>query len=148
MLSVEICLFKPISGTGLLTNSVAEAVFPFPPSVDVTAEVVLFFVPVVAPVTVTLKVQLLFAASDPPVKEIEIGDVVVSEPPQVEVGPELATVTPEGRVSVKPMPDSELEIFGLVIVKDNVEVLPTRIDVKEKDLAMAGGAITVSEAVA
>lgn|SRR5512135_1149465 len=103
MLSVETSLFKPIRGTGLLTARVAAAVLPFPPSVEVTALEILFFVPAVMPVTGTLNVQPVFASSVPPVKEIELGDVVVNEPPQIAAGPESATVTPAGRVSVKPM---------------------------------------------
>jgi hypothetical protein len=116
--------------------------------VDVAAVVVLLFVPEVAPVTVTLNVQLLFAASDPPEKDIVLGAVVDSEPPQVAVGPLLATVSPVGKGSENPMPDSELDMFGLVTTKVNAEVLPVKIEAGEKDLARTGGAITVREAVA
>jgi hypothetical protein len=130
------------------TTSEAEAVLPLPPSVDVTAVVVLFFVPEVVPVTVTLNVQLLFAASDPPEKDIVLGAVVVSEPLQVAVGPLLATVRPVVKTSVNPMPDSELDRFGLVAIKVNVEVMPVKIEVGEKDLASTGGAITVRVEVA
>jgi hypothetical protein len=130
------------------TTREAEAVLPLPPSVDVTAVVVLFLVPEVAPVTVTLNVQLLFAASDPPEKDIVLGAVVESEPPQVAVGPLVATVTPAGKVSVNPMPVSEFDRFGLVTVNDRVEVPPVKIEVGEKDLARTGGAITVREEVA
>ena len=114
------------------TTSEPEAVLPLPPSVDVTAVVVLFFVPAVAPVTVTLNVQLLFAASDPLEKDIVLGAVVDSEPPQVVVGPLAATVRPAGKVSVNPMPDSELDIFGLVMLKDNAEVLTVKIEIERK----------------
>ena len=105
VLSVEISLFKPISGTGLLTTSVAEAVSPFPPSVDVTAEVVLFFVPTVVPVTGTLKAQLLFALSNPPVKVSRLPPVITRLPlPHREFVVPFVAVTPAGKVSVKPMP--------------------------------------------
>ena len=69
-----------MSGWGLLTISVAEAALPFPPSVDVTAEVVLFFVPMVVPVTCILKVQLLFALSDPPVNVSRLPPVITRLP--------------------------------------------------------------------
>ena len=105
VLSVEICLFKPMSGWGLLTISVAEAALPFPPSVDVTAEVVLFFVPMVVPVTCTLKVQLLFALSDPPVNVSRLPPVITRLPlPHREFVVPLLVVTPAVKVSVKPMP--------------------------------------------
>jgi len=127
-----------------LTTSEAEAVFPLPPSIDVTAFVVLFFVPAVVPVIVTLKLQLLFAARDPPLKVIVLGAVVVSDPPQVAVGPLLVTVRFPISESLKPMPLNALFRFGLVIVNVSVEVFPVKIELGEKDLARTGGAITVS----
>ena len=144
----ETCLVRSMDGVWSLTTSVAELVLPLPPSTDVTAVVVLSFVPEVAPVTRTLNAQLLFAASDPPVNDMVPGEVVVSEPPQVAVGPLLATVTPAGNVSEKPMPDSELYTFGLFTVKVNVDVLPVKSEAGAKDLASTGGAITVRVEVA
>src|SRR5712691_6337867 len=47
---------------GATTVVQALAVFPVPPSVEVTLPVVLFFNPVVVPVTVTLKLHRLFTA--------------------------------------------------------------------------------------
>ena len=93
----------------MLTLRVAVAASPSPPSKDETALVVLFFEPIVVPVTVTLKVHEVFAASDPPEKEIVLGAVVVSKPLQVAVGPLFATVRPAGKVSVKPIPLSETD---------------------------------------
>ena len=145
---VDTCLVRSIDAVWSTTTREAEAVFPLPPSVDVTAVVVLFFVPEVVPVTVTLNVQLPFAASDPPEKVIVLGEVVDFEPPQVAVGALVATVTPAGKVSVNPMPERELDRFGLVTVNDRVEVPPVKIEAGEKDLARTGGAITVSDAVA
>ncbi len=146
--SVEICLFTLTSATGSLTTSEAEVALPLPPSVDVTAVVVLFAVPAFAPVTVTVNVQLLFAVSDPPEKDMVWGAVVDSEPLQVAVGPLEAMVRLTGKVSVNPIPESKLDRFGLKTVKDNVEVLLVKIEAGEKDLARTGGAITVREAVA
>jgi len=131
-----------------VTTSEAEAVFPFPPSVEVTAVVVLSFVPDVAPVTTKLNVQLLFVVREPPVRAIVLGAVVVSDPPHAVVGPLVSTVKPAGKVSVKLMPLNELLIFGFVMVKVSVDGFVVKMDAGEKDLASAGGAITVSEAVA
>ena len=131
-----------------MTTREAEEEFPFPPSVEVTSAVVLFVVPAAVPVTVTPKVQLLFAARDPPAKAIVFGAVVVSEPPQVGVAPVVATVRPAGNESLKPIPLKAVFRFGLVIVKVSVEVLPVKIEVGENDLARTGGAITFREAVA
>ena len=110
--------------------------------------VVLFFVPAVAPVTVTGKVQLVFAANDPPMNVIVLGAVVVRDPPHVTVGPLLTTVKPATRESLKPMPLNTVLRFGLVIVNVSVEVLPVKIELGENDLARTGGAITVREEVA
>ena len=110
--------------------------------------VVLFFVPAVAPVTVTGKLQLVFAANDPPVNVIVLGAIVVREPPHVVVGPLLATVKPATRISLKPMPLNAVPRFGLVIENVRVEVFPVKIELGEKDLARTGGAITVREEVA
>ena len=144
----ETCFVRSMDAVWSFTTSEPEAVLPLPPSVDVTAVVVLFFVPAVAPVTVTLNVQSLFAASDPPEKDMVLGVVVDSDPPQVAVGPPVATVRPAGNVSVNPMPDRELFRFGLVMVNDNVEVLPVKIEVGENAFARLGGVMTVTEAVA
>ncbi len=76
---------KLILGAGSFTKKEAEAVFPSPPSVEVTVPVTLSFEPVVVPVTVTLNVQLSSAAMDPPVKTIVSAtgslSVTVSVPP-------------------------------------------------------------------
>ena len=58
------------------------AVFPAPPSSDVTSPVSLTLVPGESPETVTLKVQLLLAARFPPDNVIVLGEfVVVNVPP-------------------------------------------------------------------
>ena len=93
----------------MLTLRVAVAALPSPPSEEVIALVVLTLEPTVVPVTVILKLHEVFAASDPPEKEIVLGAVVVREPPQAEVGPEVTTVRPAGKVSVNPIPLSETD---------------------------------------
>ena len=127
---------------------VALAALPGPPSFELTVLVVLTLVPFVAPVTVTLNVQKAFAASVPPLNEIDDGAVVLRLPPQTEVGPLVAIDTPAGNGSVNPMPVSEFDWLGLVIVNDSVEVEPVRSEVGENDFPREGGAMTVSGAVA
>ena len=144
----ETCLVKSIEAVWLLTTREAVAVFPFPPSFEVTAVVVLFFVPAVVPVTGTGNVQLLFGARDPPVNAMVLGAVVVSEPPHVAVGPLLVTVKPPTRESLKSTPLNAVPGFGLLIVNVRVEVFPVKIELGEKDLPRVGGAITVRESVA
>lgn len=108
--------------------------------------VVLTFVPAVVPVTVTLKLQLSFAVSDPPENTRLSGAVVVYAPPQALTGPAAPTVTPAGHpvtlLSVKPTPVRDVKLFGFLSVKVSVEVPPVRIDVGENALLMVGGATT------
>jgi len=134
---------------GATTVVVSLAVLPVPPLVEVTAAVVLFFTPAVDTVTVTLNVQLPFAAMEPPLKEITpVAAVVVNVPPHC-AAEESATVKPAGNVSVKATPDSAVAVFGLVIVKLNVVVPFSRMVATPKDLLIEGGAttVTVSEPV-
>src|ERR1700684_4522938 len=91
-------------------------VLPVPPSLEVAATE-LFFTPVVVPVTFTTIVPLPLAASAAPERLIE---------PAPATGPlsakplGLATTNPAGRLSVKPIPVSEI-VFELVIVMVRVE---------------------------
>lgn len=129
------------------TFNVADAVLPVPPFVEVTAPLVLGYVPPPA-VTLTVTVQELFAVMVPPANVTEV-DVLLKVPPQVVVGA-LATVRPVGNESVNPTPVSENTLFGFVIVKVKVGAgSPTVIELGENDLIMDGGAITfrVADAV-
>ncbi|MCH8342078.1 MAG: hypothetical protein IIA51_11060 [Chloroflexi bacterium] len=90
-------------------------------------------------VTVTGITQFAPPANDPPVKAIVLGDVVERDPPQVAVGPEVATVTPAGNVSEKAMPLSATAAFGLVTVKLSVEVSLTATGSGEKSFVIVGG---------
>jgi len=118
-----------IVGGAITVNVAVLLVVPVPPSFEVIAPVVLFFTPAVEPVTVTLNVQLALAASEAPVSVIVSGAVVVNVPPQVTVGPDVATVSPAGSISVNPIPLSPDVVFGLVMVKLSVVVLPSGIAV-------------------
>jgi hypothetical protein len=64
---------KPLAIDGGATTLIeAEAVPPVPPSVEVTAPVVLFCVPAAIPVTLTENVQLVFAARVAPLRLITL----------------------------------------------------------------------------
>jgi hypothetical protein len=135
---------------GPITVSVAVLlVLPAPLSFELITPVVFIHTPVVEPVTVTLKLQLLLppVPSVPPVNEIILGAVVLSVPPHVEVGPEVATVTPAGSVSVKLMPVRFCDPFGLVMVKLSEVVAPSSTLEDPNDLETVGGAATLNIAV-
>ena len=99
----------------------AEAVLPFPPSTEVTALVVLFCVPVAVPETLTLKLHEALTASVAPERLtlLDPAAAVIVPPPQLPVRPlGVATTSPAGIVSVKPIPLREyLEPLGFDRVK-------------------------------
>jgi hypothetical protein len=108
------------------TVIVADAVFPVPPSFDVTALVVLFSVPVAVAFTFTEKLhdalafraapeRLMFPAPAPA--------VMVPPHGEVETGWGVATTSPAGRESVKPTPVSAVPVFGFARLKVK-DVLP------------------------
>lgn len=129
--------------TGLATLKFAEAVFPVPPLVEVTAPVVLVYWPDAAPVTVTLNWHVPFAAMVAPDRAMPVGAVVVKVPPQT-VAVLLATLSPVGRVSVKATPlRATLLAAGLVMVKFSEVVAPREMAEGLKTLAIEGAATTV-----
>ncbi len=83
------CNVGMLAGTTAATVTLAEAVPPVPPSTEVTAPVVLFFVPAVVPVTFTLKVHEALAASVAPVKLTAPDPAVATmvPPPQLPASP-------------------------------------------------------------
>jgi len=130
------------------TTMLAEAVFPVPPLVEVTLPVMLFLVPFVAPVTVTLNWHWLLVLIVAPDRAIPEGLVVVKVPPHT-VAEAFATVSPAGKVSVKATPLSASGFAaGLVMVKVNEVVPLSGILAAPKALAMLGGASTLSVAEA
>lgn len=92
----------------------------------------------VAATLATTTLQVPLAASEPPVNEIVLGEVVVREPPQVVVGPLLATVRPAGRVSVNAMPLSAVPALGFVNVNVRVDVPLTAMAVGANALVSVG----------
>jgi hypothetical protein len=115
---------------GTTTATLAVAVPPVPPSVEVTAAVVLFCTPIAVPVTFTENVQEAVAARFAPVRFAPVRltfvspalAVIVPEP-QVPVNPLGVDITsPDGRASVTPIPLKATVAFGFVIVKLRVVV--------------------------
>ena len=140
--SAETCLFRSRRLVGSVISRVAVAVSPLPPSADVTFPVVLTLVPVDVPVTVTVMVHVAPAASEAPDSWIVDGAVRVMVPPQADEPSSSVTVTPAGRMSVKPTPLRAAWPLGLPIVRDSSEVPSRRMAAGAKVLAMTGGAIT------
>src|SRR5262249_14361541 len=93
-----------IAGGATTVRLAGFLVPPVPPLAAEAVPVVLFLTPAVLPVTVTLNMQLLLAAIDPPDSEIRFGAVVVSVPPPHTVELPLGTVKPPGSVSVNATP--------------------------------------------
>jgi hypothetical protein len=133
---------------GATTLMLAVAVPPVPPSVEVTALVVLVCVPAAVPVTFTENVQELLAAIVPPLRLIVfVPCVAVTVPaPHVPVSPfGVETTSPAGSVSLKATPVNGVA-FGFVMVKLS-EVEPfSGMLAAPKAFAIVGGATTVMEA--
>src|SRR5262249_6831813 len=114
-------------------------VAPVPPFADVMGPVVLFLTPAAVPVTLMLMLQLLPAPIDAPVSVIRLPPVIVSVPLQPVVVP-LATVRPDGRVSVNPTPVNAAAPFGLVNVNDRLVDWFSGTVAAPNALAIVGGA--------
>ena len=137
------------------TVRVSVAVLPVPPFVEVTAFVVLVYVPVVGALTFTFTVQVPPAAIVPSEKEIEAsaaaGAKVGVPQPLVFAPVGLATciwLGVIGKVSLKFTPVKAMPAFGLVMVKVRMDVPPARIGSGAKFFAILGGATTVRVSVA
>src|ERR1039458_5913092 len=97
-----------------------------------------------APVTVTLNWQGVPGATIAPPRVMVVGEVVVSVPPHVGVGPEVATVSPVGSRSKTPTPSRDTVLTnGLVIVKVRGVVPPTGME-PPNTLLITGGARTMT----
>lgn len=136
---------------GATISRLALAELPVPPSLLVTAEVVLFAVPAVFPVTFTENVQAPPAATVPPLRLIALPAAVaeIVPAPQLPLNPfGLDTARLLGNVSVKPTPLSATVVFGLVTVKLKLVAPFSGMLAAPKDLANDAGATTVMLAVA
>lgn len=135
---------------GASTSTLAVAVLPVPPSVEVTLPVVLVCFPAAVPVTFTENVQLLLRAIVPPLRliEFEPATAVIVPAPQVPVRPfGVETTRPAGRVSVNATPVSPTVVFGLVMVKLKLVEPFSGICAAPKLFWIDGGATTVIEAL-
>src|SRR5437773_260375 len=124
------------------TVTLAEAVLPGPPSTEVTAPVVLFFVPAVVPVTFTLKLHDALPASVALARLMlpDPATAVIVPPPQLPVSPfGVETTRPAGSVSVKPTPVN-VEALGLVIVKLSEVEPPSGMLAAPNAFTIVGGA--------
>src|SRR5205085_9596683 len=144
-----------IDGGATTARFAVLLVVPVPPSVELTAPVVLLLLPAVVPVTSTEKVQLDPAAGDavsvPPDKlmlPLPATAVMVPLPQEPVTFGVAATANPAGRLSVKATPLSALAVLGLVMVKLS-EVEPfSGMLAAPNALLMVGDATTVIEAFA
>jgi len=99
-----------------MTLMLAEAVDPLPPSVEFTALVTLFFIPVAIPETFTEKVHDALAArvAADRLTALDPAVAAIAPPPQLPVRPlGVVTTNPAGNVSVNPMPVKEAPVLGL-----------------------------------
>jgi hypothetical protein len=135
---------------GTTTATLAVAVTPVPPSVDVIAAVVLFCTPITVPVTFTENVQEAFAARLAPTKLtfVSLALAVIVPSPHVPVRPlGVDTTKPDGSASVRPIPLKAAVAFGFVIVKLRLVVPFNARKATPKVFVMVGGATTVRVAV-
>lgn len=144
-------MFKPMRESGLFAVNVAESALPVsasPPPVAATVLVVFVFVPAVAPVTVTVIVQLSPPTSEPPERTTEFPPLTTRllPTPHTSFVVPFVAVNPAGQ----PAPESlklillkAVVAFGLVIVKLMVDISFARIELLLNDFTMVGGAITV-----
>src|SRR6266851_4384733 len=128
----------------------ALAVPPVPPCVELTAPVVLFCVPAAMPLTLTAKLHGALAARVAPERLtlLEPAAAVIVPPPHEPVSPlGVETTSPEGSVSVNPIPLREVALFGLERLNVNVVEPFNGIEAAPKDFPIVGGATTVTEAM-
>jgi hypothetical protein len=135
---------------GASTLMLAVAVPPVPPSVEVTAPVVLVCDPAAVPVTLMENVHELLAAIVPPERlMVFVPAVAVIVPaPHVPVSPfGVETTKPAGSVSVKATPESATVVLLFWMVNVS-EVEPfSGIEAAPNALMITGGATTVTEAL-
>ena len=128
---------------GKTTATVANAVPPLPPSIEVTEPVGLFCTPVAVLVTFTLNVQDAFVDRAAAERLILLppGFAAIVPPLHEPLNPlGVETTSPAGSVSVKPTPLREAVELGFAMTKLRL-VLPFRaIDATPNVLVMSGGA--------
>jgi hypothetical protein len=137
---------KVIVWSALSIVTLADAVPPVPPSVEVTLLVVLTCVPVAMPVTLTEKTQLPLWARLAPARltTLVAWVAVIVPPPQVPVRAFGVLITsPAGRVSVKATPVSAVVVLLFWMVKLRLVEPFTGINAAPNALMIVGGLATV-----
>jgi len=105
------------------TVRLADAVVPVPPSVEVTAPVMLFFAPAVVAVTLTNTLHVALLAKVPAEKLRLISPALGANVPHGALAfGVVATCRPAGNASVKLTPVNDVPAFALVKVNSNVAV--------------------------
>src|SRR5438552_504775 len=144
-----------IEGGATTVNTAVLLTVPVPPSVELTALVVLLLLPAVVPVTSTENVHVEPAAGDavsvPPDRLMLLlpATAVIVPPPQDPVTLGVAATTrPAGRLSVNATPLNATLVFGLLMLKLNVLFAFSAMLVGLNALVMVGGLATVRLAVA
>lgn len=128
--------------------SVAEAVLPVPPLVELTLPVVLSLEPEVVGVTFTLTAHEPLAAIVPPLKLMVVSPAAgANVPPHVLLEPgTAATCRPAGKVSLTATPFKAVPVLELVMVNVKLVVPLTGTLAAPKALLIEGGATTVRPA--
>jgi len=132
---------------GATTVIVAIASPPVPPLADVTLPLVLFWTPAVTPVTLTVTWHIPLGGMVPPLKLIvPLPATAVIVPPQLLLAPGVAaTFSPDGRLSVNPIPVNATVVLGFVSVNDKV-VVPFKATVAPPNALLIPGAWTMTTA--
>src|SRR6476661_8649069 len=126
-------------------STLAVAVFPVPPSFEVTGSVVLIWVPVAIARTSTEKVQLLPARIVPPTRLMLLTAGVITPGSQVPTRLSgLAIIRPAGKLSLRLTPVRSVAPLGLVIVKVRVALWFNPTCAALNDLVTAGGDTTIA----
>jgi hypothetical protein len=122
-------------------------VVPVPPSVELTALVVLLFTPAVVPVTFTLMLHEVAEPTPPPLRLMPVLPAdAPSVPPQVLEFDET-TESPDGKLSVNASPVSPSVVFGLAMLTVSVVLRFRGMLDAPNAFEMVGGATTVMLAV-
>ena len=138
--------FAMVGTVGATVMVAVLLTLPVPPWVEETVVVVLFLMPAVAPVTVTVMVHDEPAAIVPPVNVNKFDPVMTKLPPQTAVVL-LTAINPAGKGSVKATPVKLIALFGLAITIVSVAVPDSAIAEVENDFEIVGGALTTITAV-
>ena len=125
---------------GTTTMTLADAVLPVPPLVEVTEPLTFVFKPMVVLVTATVIVQDELTGIVPPDSEMVLEPGVAMAVPEQVLTKPVPTIRPDGKVSTKATPRAETALAaGFVMVKIRVVVPDSGTVDAVNDFAIAGG---------